>query len=65
MLYRLSVDEGTYDLLHCLQLMSTQSNGVSAIVDQVETVTDILMEFLLKICEDEIVNLEGLSSTAM
>ena len=43
-----------------MQLMSTQSNGVSAIVNEVESVTDILMEFLLKICEDEIVNLEGM-----
>ena len=59
-LRRSSVDEGTYSLLHCMQLMSTQSNGVSAIVNEVESVTDILMEFLLKICEDEIVNLEGM-----
>lgn len=42
--------------------MTTQDNGVAAIVDQVETVTDILMDFLLTICEDEIVNLEGLWS---
>lgn len=58
---RFSNDEGTYSLLHCLQLMTTQDSGVSAIVDQVESVTDILMDYLLKICEDEIVNLEGLT----
>mgnify|MGYP001791587834 FL=1 len=57
---RFSNDEGTVSLLHCLQLMTTQDTGVAAIVDQVESVTDILIEFLLKICEDEIVNLEGL-----
>mgnify|MGYP001793907978 FL=1 len=42
--------------------MTTQDTGVAAIVDQVESVTDILIDFLLKICEDEIVNLEGLIS---
>lgn len=60
--FSLSPEEGTCSLLHCMQLMSTQDNGVAAIVDLVEFSTDVLIDFLLKICEDEIVNLEGLYS---
>lgn len=42
-----------------MQLMTTQATGVTAIIAQVEVTTDALMEFLLVVCEDEIVNLEG------
>lgn len=52
-------EEGTCSLLHSMQLMSTQTNGVSAILDLVELTTDVLLDFLLTVCEDEIVNLEG------